>query len=152
MLPEADYQALKGFLRYFSEKHMPVGNLPKDLWPIALIEKLETTSQSKAERSLLMGINDIIEMSARWLPPQVLDLDKELTGAGLPSLSALRKKYSKAYQKTLARGRIVSEVEYYFLKGVADSNVVENAKEKAQVESLLREYLQRVQAGRHRRA
>jgi hypothetical protein len=123
---------------------MAISTLPIELRPLVLLEKLEKKSRSKAEHSLLMAINDIVEMTCRWLPQRVFEVDKELSLVGLPTLSTLRKKYSKVYRKVIKRGQIISEVEYYFLKGIRDSNVAEDAKEEAQIDFLLEDYLQRI--------
>jgi hypothetical protein len=91
-------------------------------------------------------------MSSRWSPDAVAQLDEEMMSIGLPALSSLRKTYSKKYERALARGCITTEVEYYFLKGIADSILAAGTDEKAQVDLLLNEYLQRKRPGKRPKA
>jgi len=67
-----------------------------------------------------MAINDVIEMTDGWPKEQVASIDLALTKAGLPSLSEMRKRFSKAVERAVRRGRIKDDVEYYAVRNAAE--------------------------------
>ena len=67
-----------------------------------------------------MRINDLIEMTDKWSGPDVHATDAELTAKGLPTLTEMRVRFSKAVGRAVARGRIKDEVEYHALRNAAE--------------------------------
>ena len=67
-----------------------------------------------------MAINDLIEMTDGWSQEQVASTDLALTRADLPSLSEMRKRFSKAVQRSVRRGHIKDDVEYYAVRNAVE--------------------------------
>ncbi len=137
------YEALKKFLGLYVEWYFPV--VAKGAGhPIAFLEQLEKTSPSKAKRGLEMAVNDIVESSSDWRLETVADANARFMGAGAPTLSDVRRHFSKRYLRVLARGLIRSEAEYYLVKGVRDGVAHLDASEIEQLDSLLVGFEERV--------
>ncbi len=121
---DIDDTQLRDFLSFFAEKYQPA-------------EKLLTEALSPA--ALRDAISDCMDMSLQFTPMEVAKFDSELRLHDIPSLSELRRRYSRTYARVLKRDRIEDETEYYLLR-----NVLFDPGEKAQGE---REQLERLIAG-----
>ena len=117
-----DYEALKGFFAYMSEKWLRAlpGLAPEDR-PMAVLAQQEKQSMSLARKGLAMAIGDTIEMFDRAGPEEVDAFDRELGAAGLPTLSEVRARFSRQINGIMKRGKIRSEIEYYALRNAVDS-------------------------------
>jgi len=71
-----------------------------------------------------MAIGDLIEATSHWSPEQVKEADDVLRAAGIVTLSELRRRYSRRFSKIIKRCKILSEVDYYLVRGiVCDTSV-----------------------------
>ena len=87
-----------------------------------------------------MAIGDTIEATDRWPRDRVAAIDNELAGKGLPSLTAMRMRFSKVIGRVVGRGSIENDVEYYVVR-----NAVELADgDQEPLWKLLSEYEQRL--------
>ena len=121
-LSNGEYEELKAFLLFYSDRYMPVDSLPPHLRPVACLEVLERKSRTMASKGLAQAINDIIQSSRHLEPEQLRKVDRELQSRGLVTLSQLRRRYSREYAKVLKKGRIANETEYYLVRGILDDN------------------------------
>jgi hypothetical protein len=119
-LPDDDYQKLKAFLGYFSDRFMNASVVPLAQRPVAVLDKMEIKSMSSARKGLAMAINDCISMSDGWSAKKVFEIDADLRSLGLVTISELRLGFSKKIQGILLRDKIKSEVEFYLVKDVVD--------------------------------
>ncbi len=94
---------LKEFLSFFAGKYRPA-------------EKLLTDALAPA--ALRDAIGDCMDMSLQFTPMEVAKFDSELRLHDIPSLSELRRRYSRTYARVLKRDRIEDETEYYLLRNV----------------------------------
>ncbi len=124
-LTENDYRRLKALLRFYFDRIAPKIEIPLEDHPIAVLERFEAKSMARARRGLEMTINDIVEMTDDWHPKKIVEIDRELISQGAMSLTEARQRYSRKYARALKRGRIVSDEEYYLLKGVVDGGAVQ---------------------------
>lgn len=125
MADEADIDdiRLRDFLSFFAGKYRPA-------------EKLLPTLQTMTRKDLHDAISDCMDMSLQFTPMEVAKFDSELRLHDIPSLSELRRRYSRVYARVMKRGRIEEETEYYLLR-----NVLFDPGEKAEGE---REQLERL--------
>ena len=121
-LSNGEYEELKAFLLFYSDRYMPVDSLPLHLRPVACLEVLERKSRTMASKGLAQAINDIIQSSRHLEPEQLRKVDRELQSRGLVTLSQLRRRYSREYAKVLKKGRIANETEYYLVRGILDDS------------------------------
>lgn len=123
---DIDDTRLKDFLSFFAGKYRPA-------------EKLLIDAQTMTSAALQEAISDCMDMSLQFTPMEVAKFDSELRLHDIPSLSELRRRYSRAYARVLKRGRIEEETEYFLLR-----NVLFDPGEKADGE---REQLEKLIAG-----
>jgi hypothetical protein len=125
MLSDAniDDARLKEFLSFFAAKYRPA-------------ESLLTTAQAATHEGLRDAISDCMDMSLQFTPMEVAKFDSELRLNDIPSLSELRRRFSRTYARVLKRDRIEDETEYFLLR-----NVLFDPGEKAEGE---REQLERL--------
>lgn len=142
-LRPAEYQQLKRFLQFFSERFFDLGSVEPHLRPLAFLEAFERTAPSRAAAGLRMAVNDCVEMSSHWPVSKVAALDTELTSKGIVSLSQVRQRYWGRYAAVLKRGRIRSDVEYYLVQGVlVDQASTLQAPERERLQELVSMYEQ----------
>ena len=67
-----------------------------------------------------MAINDTIEMTDGWPKERVVATDLSLRRAGLPTLTEMRKRFSRGVQRAVRRGSIKNDVEYYAVRNAAE--------------------------------
>ena len=63
-----------------------------------------------------MAIGDTIEATEGWPCDRVAAIDSELATQGLPSLTAMRIRFSKVVIRVTGRGSIKNDVEYYAVR------------------------------------
>jgi hypothetical protein len=120
-----DYGELKAFLAFYATKYLHVDRLPPSSRPIACLEALEQKSLGKAKAGLRQAINDIIEMTRHLSNSEVQRIDSELRQRNLITLTALRRRFSKAYAKILKRGTLRDETEYYLIQNVVNDQAIQ---------------------------
>jgi hypothetical protein len=127
MLNQADIDdtRLKDFLSFFAGKYRPA-------------EKLLT--EALAQDGLRDAISDCMDMSLQFTPMEVAKFDSELRLNDIPSLSELRRRYSRTYARVLKRDRIEEETEYFLLRNVLFDPVEKAEGEREQLERLISAY------------
>ncbi len=142
-LSPVDYAQLKMFLRAFTARFMPSGDLTPALRPLALLESMETSAPAQASAALRMAVNDCVEMSSHWSAKKVAALDAELGAEGTLTLSQVRQRYASKYAAVLRRGKIKNEIEYYLVHGILVDQAVQLAdEERSKLELMVTEYEQ----------
>jgi hypothetical protein len=114
-----EFERMRDWFAHVSHRAFPP-ELIAQAQPIAQLDQLAERSPSKAREGLSMGINDLIEMTDKWSGPDVHATDAELTAKGLPTLTEMRVRFSKAVGRAVARGRIEDEVEYHAVRNAAE--------------------------------
>jgi hypothetical protein len=136
-LQPAEYQDLKEFLRFFSERFFNLGKVAPHLRPLAVLEAAERDEPARASSVMRMAINDCVEMSSHWPLVHVSSLDAELHTKGLLTLSQVRQRHWGRYAAVLKRGRIRNEAEYVLVRGIlVDRALVLGADERTRLQSL----------------
>jgi hypothetical protein len=140
-LSPVDYEKLKLFVGKFFDWHEARPGLPAEVHPLFVLASFEKTSPANAKKGLQMAVNDIVEDTTDWTPEQVALADTKLLAAGAPTLSEVRRRYSKKYLQILKRGVIRSETEYYLVKGIIDGGGLEpGATESTQLQAMLNDF------------
>jgi hypothetical protein len=124
-MTEEQYEGLKRFIGLFYDWHMEGPHSRPSSHPLVVLETLVQKSPAKARSGLLMAVNDTVEMTSDWRPEEVAEADRRFIESGAPSLSEIRRTYSKQYRRILKRGCIKSLEEYYLVKGIVDGGAVE---------------------------
>lgn len=120
-----DYLRMRDWFSLVSERAFPP-QLMADAQPVAHLDKLAERSPAKAREGLSMGISDLVEITDGWSAQEVQALDAELVGTGLPTLTEMRARFSKAVRRVVKRGRINDEAEYHAVRNAAE--LAENAE------------------------
>jgi hypothetical protein len=124
-----EYPSLAAWLRTFTAHTTP---------QYAHLLVLTERPTVRARQSLVMAINDMIEMSADWSAEEVAGLDAKFLAEGLPTLSIVRARFWRTVGRALARGRIRGETEYYAVKNAAEVEPAEDRRDT--LWALLAEY------------
>jgi hypothetical protein len=141
---EIEYDELKDFLSYFTERYFNLATLPSEARPIACLEVLERKSRKMAFSGLLQAIHDCVEMSLRFDHAEVAKLDSELRSRSIVTLSEVRRRYSRRCAAVMKRGRIKNEMEYYLIRNVIDDPTPKAAEERRLLEEMVSDYLDKV--------
>ncbi|MNU25257.1 hypothetical protein D3C71_135960 [compost metagenome] len=91
-----------------------------DIDPIVVLDRFAETSPAKARRGLSMAIGDIVEMTSNWPLDKIVEADRQLSAADLPSLSAVCAKFSKAVAKIVRKGVIANDAEFYLVRNATE--------------------------------
>ncbi len=121
---DIDDTRLKEFLSFFAGKYRPA-------------EQLLSDKQALTREGLREAVSDCMDMSLQFTPMEVAKFDSELRLNDIPSLSELRRRYSRAYARMLKRGRIEDETEYYLLRNVLFDPCEKAEGEREQLEKLI---------------
>jgi hypothetical protein len=135
-----EYERLKEFFYLYLEWYVPSKYKSKnsEVSPAVFIKNLEESSLSKAKQGIRMAVNDIVESTSCWTPETVYEADDRFKNAGTLTLSEIRKRYWKGFSKAIKRGKILSESEYFLLKGIVEDGDADiSAEERLQAEILL---------------
>jgi hypothetical protein len=138
-MSDSDYKLLKVFVDRHFDWYTPKYPTTPNLLPSQFLENIEKSSLSNAKKGLTMALNDIAEMCVDWPPEQVEAADVKFKASGTFTLSEVIHRYSKTYQRILKRGKIVSEEEYYVVKGIVDGGHCDPA-EIEQLDNVLTRY------------
>lgn len=91
------------------------------------VEQIERESPSKARSAVRMGLQDLLEITRDLTREAVAVADQYLASLGLETLTAVRARVWQTLEKVMKRGRIRTELEYYFiverLNDVSDEGV-----------------------------
>jgi hypothetical protein len=137
-MKDVQYPGLKKFVLLYFGWYMEKPHPPLTAQIAAEIEFWEKRAPAKAKKIVSIWINDMVERSAHWSQEEVSVADRRLSENGAPTLSEVRKEFSKQYRKILKRGSIKTLEEYYLVKGIVDGGAVEvDATERANLFSML---------------
>lgn len=135
-----EYPALKAFwAAWFERFPLPpeLCRAPED-HPLAVLASMEKKSPALARKGLGMAINDTLEMSWDLRAEQVRAIDTDFAARGLPTLSELRRRYSRQFRSILKRGKIRDDGEYEMIVGILASGSGDaSAGEREALEALL---------------
>ena len=67
-----------------------------------------------------MAVGDTIEATEGWPRDRVALIDNELVREALPSLTAVRLRFSKVIHRVIRRGSIKNDVEYHAVRNAAE--------------------------------
>lgn len=115
-----EYEALRGWLSHMVRLAMPDVVPGSDIDPIVVLDRFARTSPAKARKGLSMAIGDIVEMTSDWPLDRIVEVDRQLSDAELPSLSAVRAKFSKALAKIVRKGVIANDTEFHLVRNAAE--------------------------------
>ncbi len=127
---EIDDARLKDFLSFFAGKYRPA-------------EKLLSDKQALTREGLREAVSDCMDMSLQFTPMEVVKFDSELRLHDIPSLSELRRRYSRTYARVLKRDRIEEETEYFLLRNVLFDPGEKAEGEREQLERLIADFEKR---------
>ena len=115
-----DYERMRAWfaciIPFVSSSGAPSG----DAGPLKTLDWMAERSPAKARQGLSMAVNDIVEQTIGWSPEAVAEIDRRLCDAGVPTLSEVRVKFSRAVSRVLRRGEIRDDVEYYAVRNAAE--------------------------------
>ena len=130
MTPTPEYTDMKAFLRFFSERYLDQRIAAEQDRPMAVLERQELASPAQAPSALRMAVNNCMEVSSPWPLCQILALDAEMHGQGLPSLSSIRSRVWGRYKAMLKRGQLRSDDELTVAQAVlADRSLAQTLPE-----------------------
>lgn len=115
-----EYEALRDWLSHMVRLMMPDVVPGSDIDPIVVLDRFAETSTAKARKGLSMAISDIVEMASNWPLDKIVEADRQLSEAELPSLSAVCAKFSKAVAKIVRKGVIANDAELYLVYNAAE--------------------------------
>jgi hypothetical protein len=111
---------MRAWFARFVPETIPAELLNAETDPVACLDSLAAKSSAKARLGLTMALNDTIESTSRWAPERVAAMDQSLERDGLPSLTQMRIRFSKAIQRVVARGTIKNDAEYYAVRNAVE--------------------------------
>lgn len=115
-----NYELMRAWFAYIAREIIPAELMSSEADPVAHLDRLASRSPAKARKGLSMAINDIIEMTDSWPQERVAATDLSLQEHGLPTLTEMRRRFSKLVQRAVRRGSIKDEVEYYVVRNAAE--------------------------------
>lgn len=127
-----EYPAMKSFWIAWEERYPFTIDIPAEHRPLALLERLEKESLSKARSGLGMMINDTLEVSWDMHHQEIEAVDADFAARGILPLSELRRRYSREYRAILKRDRIRDEKDYYLIAGILASSTGDATDEEKQ--------------------
>jgi hypothetical protein len=113
-----DYERMRAWFETIAPELF--ADLPAEADPLAALDSLAATSPARAREGLAMAVGDIVEMTHAWPRAKVAALDARLRSKGLPTLTEIRARFSRAVARALRRGRISDEAEYHALRNAAE--------------------------------
>jgi hypothetical protein len=123
----SEYMQLRSWFSHMVPKVFPSDLLTPDTHPIAILDAMAVKTPAKARSGLGMAIGDILEFTSDWPTSDVTACDHELSQSGLPTLSAVRARFSKLVQRVVRRGQIKSEDEFYALRNAVEQQCADSA-------------------------
>jgi hypothetical protein len=117
-----EYDRMRSWLACVWQAVFPDAMLTPATDPIAALDRMAASSPSQARRGLAMAIGDLVEQTGRWSAEQVAEINSRLAQEQLPSLSAVRTKFSKVIKRVVRRRKINDDTEYYAVRNAAESS------------------------------
>lgn len=119
-ITQAEYEPMKAFLAAWFARFPLWDGLEPEHHPLAVLERMEKQSMSRARLGLGMAIGDTLEGAWDLAYGDVEAIDRDFSAQGIISLSELRRKYSRKVRTILKRGVIRNEQEYYLIRGILE--------------------------------
>jgi hypothetical protein len=123
----SEYVCLRSWLAHMTPKVFSSHLLTEDAHPITVLDRMAVKAPAKARSGLGMAIGDVVEMASDWSTSDVAACDDELSQAGLPTLSAMRVRFSKLLRRVVRRGHIKSEDEFYAVRNAVEQPGADSA-------------------------
>jgi hypothetical protein len=114
------YDQMRSWFARVVRETVPAELLTADTDPLRCLDQLAAQSPAKARQGLAMAIGDTVEATAAWPRDRVAAIDDELAGNGLPSLTAVRLRFSKVIGRVISRGAIKNDVEYHAVRNAVE--------------------------------
>jgi hypothetical protein len=134
-----DYELYR---RWFERSLELIWHMPPEMRaiadPMAEVAKAEKMSPARAIKSVAVSIADTIGMTDRHSREDVARIDALFEREALPSLTSMKRLFSRKVGKILKSGKVTSEEDYYTLKVLVDRDLPEAAR--AEIEALLGGY------------
>jgi len=99
----AEYERMRSWLGYMVLKVFPSDLLTPETDPVAVLDRTASKSPPKARSGLGMAIGDVVEFTNGWLAVDVAKCNSELSQKGLPTLTEMQARFSKAVQRVVLR-------------------------------------------------
>lgn len=115
-----NYDEMRAWFARILLETIPAGSVKNDIGPVERLDQIAGRWPGKARSGLAMAISDTIEATEGWPRDRIAAIDSQLLAEGLPSLTAMRLRFSKDVNRVVRRGRIKSEVEYYMIRNAAE--------------------------------
>ena len=141
-----EYETMRAWSSVMIEHVMPISpHSPPEAHPITCLDEMARVSPSRARQGLAMMIGDLIEASQDVSGQNLLELDRALDEADLPTLSDMRLRFGRQMRRILEAGVIKSETDYYAVRNAVEG--VSNEAERSRLWDLLADYEARVTNG-----
>lgn len=115
---EMEFDELSMFLEYFCTHYEGIDRDDKIHPSNVLVKIVAEYGKSKALQGLKQAVNDTIEATQDFKEEKISEIDQALSGKGIVTLSSLRQKYWRKYNKVIKQKTIKNETEYYLINGV----------------------------------
>ena len=116
------YESLKNFFAVSADVLFDLAALRPDEHPCVLLAAQEAVSETRAMKSLRLGVSDILALLRHADAQKVAALSDRLATEGAPSIDAVRAWMAKKTGGVLLRGKIVSEDEFHQMRNLLDSS------------------------------
>lgn len=121
----AEYEQMRSWLGYMVPKVFASDLLATGTDPVVMLDQMASRSLAEARRGLAMAIGDVVEFVGDWPAANVAKCDSELSQNGLPTLTQVQARFSKAVQRVVRRGRIRDDEEFYALRNAVEQKGVD---------------------------
>jgi hypothetical protein len=115
-----DYEQMRAWFARLVRETIPTDLLTVANDPVSCLDRLAAQSPAKARLGLAMAVGDTIEATEGWPRDRVALIDNELARDALPSLTAVRLRFSKVIHRVVRRGSIKNDVEYQAVRNSAE--------------------------------
>ena len=118
-----EVRELSKFLGMFFERYMTDGKpIPPEVHPLRVLSEMAERAPQRALLGVKMAIGDCIEIARHWSSDRVKEADIALRAEGAPTLSEIRRRYSRRFAAIIVRGKIVDEAEYHLVAGIVSDS------------------------------
>jgi hypothetical protein len=113
-----DYERMRAWFAHMARETIPEQMSVSEM--LAGLDQVAARFPGRAREGLSMAINDTIEMTDGWPAERVAAMDLLLLCDDLPSLTEIRRRFSKAVQCVVRRGHIKDDVEYCAVRNAVE--------------------------------
>lgn len=117
----SNYEQLRAWFARILPQAIAMDFVNDETDPVKGLDRVAARSPAMARKSLTIGIGDMIEATDWWPADRVAAFDQELERDGLPTLSLLRREFSRKIGRILKRGMIRNEEEYFAIRNVFEA-------------------------------